>query len=168
MLHAYQTPTTLQQEQHIISLSLESNLGKCWNIKCVKVTRGTMLVMMTDQKLMGHVKNYSPKCQGGYGYMFLWFCPIHGHCYGFHIIAGGEGCKDPFSSLYKYCETMPEDIYYDCACQLSEYCLNREPELFKNTQFWHDLFHLVGHVCGINFKSGRALGLKGVNTEICE
>ena len=63
---------------------------------------------------------------------------------------------------------MPEDIYYDFACQLSEYCLNREPELFKNTWFWHDLFHLVGHVCGINFKSGRVLGLKGVNTEICE
>ena len=63
---------------------------------------------------------------------------------------------------------MPEDIYYDFACQLSEYCLNREPELFKNTRFWHDLFHFIGHVCGINFKSGRVLGLEGVNTEICE
>ena len=63
---------------------------------------------------------------------------------------------------------MPEDIYYDFACQLSEYCLNREPELFKNTRFWHDLFHSIGHVCGINFKSGRVLGLEGVNTEICE
>ena len=29
-------------------------------------------------------------------------------------------------------------------------------------------FTLVGHVCGINFKSGRVLGLKGVNSEICE
>ena len=63
---------------------------------------------------------------------------------------------------------MPEDIYYDFACQLSEYCLNREPELFKNTRFWHDLFHFIGHVCGINFKLGRVLGLEGVNTEICE
>ena len=26
----------------------------------------------------------------GFGYMFLWFCPIHGHCYGFHLISGGE------------------------------------------------------------------------------
>ena len=104
----------------------------------------------------------------GFGYMFLWFCPIHGHCYGFHLISGGEGRKDPFASLYKYCTEMPEDIYYDFACQLSEYCLNREPELFKNTRFWHDLFHSIGHVCGINFKLGRVLGLEGVNTEICE
>ena len=106
--------------------------------------------------------------KGGFGYMFLWFCPIHGHCYGFHLISGCEGRKDPFASLYKYCNEMPDHIYYDFACQLSEYFLNREPELLKNTRFWHDLFHFVGHVCGINFKSGRVLGLKGVNTEICE
>ena len=99
--------------------------------------------------------------------MLLWFCPIHGHCYGFHIIASGEGHKDPFSSLFKYYEEMPEDIYYDFVCQLSEFCLNRDPELFKHIQFWHDLFYLVGHVCGINFKSGTVLGLKGVNSEIC-
>ena len=54
------------------------------------------------------------------------------------------------------------------ACQLSEYFLNKEPELFKNTKFWHDLFNFVGHVCGINFKSERVLGLEEVNTEIFE
>ena len=63
---------------------------------------------------------------------------------------------------------MPEHIYYDFACQLSEYCLNRGPELFKSTRFWHDLFHFIGHLCEINFKSGRILGQEGVNTEICE
>ena len=106
--------------------------------------------------------------RSGFGYLFLWFCPVHGHSYGFHLIAGGEGRKDPFASLYKYCAHMPKNIYYDFACQLSEYCLNREPELFKNTRFWHDLFHFIGHLCGVNFKSGRVLGLEGVNTEICE
>ena len=105
---------------------------------------------------------------GGFGYMFLWFCPIHGHTYGFHLIEGGEGQKDPFCSLYKYMEEMPEEIFYDAACMLSEYCLNREPELFKNTRFWHDLFHSIGHKCGMNFKSGRVLGLDGINSEICE
>ena len=105
---------------------------------------------------------------GGFGYMFLWFCPIHGHCYGFHLIAGGEGRKDPFSSVFKYMENPPEHLYYDFACQLSEYCLNREPELFKNTRFWHDLFHSIPHLCGPNFKSGRVYGLEGVNSEICE
>ena len=106
--------------------------------------------------------------RSGFGYLFLWFCPVHGHSYSFHLIAGGEGRKDPFASLYKYCAQMPKDIYYDFACQLSEYCLNREPELLKNTRFWHDLFHFIGHLCGVNFTSGRVLGLEGVNTEICE
>ena len=106
--------------------------------------------------------------RSGFGYLFLWFCPVHGHSYGFHLIAGGEGRKDPFASLYMYCAHMPKDIYDDFACQLSEYCLNKEPELFKNTRFWHDLFHFTGHLCGVKFKSGGVLGLEGVNTEICE
>ena len=54
----------------------------------------------------------------GFGYVFLWFCPIHGHCYGFHLVAGGEGHKDPFPSLYKYLKDSPTDILYDFACQL--------------------------------------------------
>ena len=113
-------------------------------------------------------KMFPKMSRSGFGYLFLWFCPIHGHSYGFHVISGGEGRKDPFCSLYKYFQIMPKHIYYDFACQLSEYCLNREPDLFKNTRFWHDLFHFIGHLCGINFKSGRILGLEGVNTETCE
>ena len=41
-------------------------------------------------------KHYPGVSFGGYGYVFLWFCPIHGHSYRFHLIAGGEGRKDPF------------------------------------------------------------------------
>ena len=100
--------------------------------------------------------------------MFLFFCPLHGHSYGFHIIDGAEGRKDPFSALVKYCKDMPQEIYYDFACQLSEYCYNREPQLFQNTRFWHDLFHSILHKCGSNFKSTRVTGLGGVNSEICE
>jgi hypothetical protein len=113
-------------------------------------------------------KIYPKVSLGGYSYMFLWFCPVHGHTYGFHLIKSGEGRKDPFSSLFKYAETAPEEIFYDFACQLSEYCLNREPGFFLNSRFWHDLFHSITHLCGNNFKSGRVLGLDGVNTEICE
>ena len=114
-------------------------------------------------------QKYFPRVNyGGFGYIFLWFCLVHGHSYGFHCINGGEGRKDVFSSLYKYLEKPPEHIFYDFACQLHEYCLNREPELFKNTRFWHDLFHSIGHVYGINFKSGHVRDLEGVNTEICE
>ena len=113
-------------------------------------------------------KKYPTVSAGGYSYMFLWFCPIHGHSYGFHLIDGAEGPKDVFSSLLKYKEEMPLEIFYDNACHLSEYCLNREPSLFFNTRFWHDLFHAIGHICGVNFKSTRVEGLGGINSEICE
>ena len=76
--------------------------------------------------------------------------------------------KDPFSSVFKYMEKAPKHIYYDNACQLSEYCLNREPEFFKHTRFWHNMFHSMGYLCGMNCKSGRILGLAGINSEICE
>ena len=100
--------------------------------------------------------------------MFLWFCPIHGHSYGFHIINGGEGRKDPFSSLYKYLPEPPEEIFYDFACGLSEYALNRSPEYFKNVRVWHDTFHGFSHKCGSAFRSSRISALHGVNSEICE
>ena len=94
-------------------------------------------------------KKYPMVSFGGYSYILLWFCPLHGHSYGFHLIDGAEGRKDPFCSLLKYKEEMPEELYYDFACSLSEYCLNREPDLFKNTRFWHDLFHAIGHRVGV-------------------
>ena len=113
-------------------------------------------------------KNFPNVSFGGYGYMFLIFCPIHGHCYGFHLISGGEGRKDAFSVMYRYMETPPEEIFYDFACGLHEYCLNREPDFFKNTCFWCDIFHFINHTCGINFNSSRVLGLEGIKSEICE
>ena len=113
-------------------------------------------------------KKYPSVSYGGYGYMFICFCPIHGHTYGFHLIDGVEGKKDPFASLFKYKEQMPDHIFCDFACSLSEYCLNRAPSLFSNTCFWHDLFPSVGHLCGDNFKSMYVNGLEGLNTEICE
>ena len=63
---------------------------------------------------------------------------------------------------------MLQKLFYDNAYHLSEYCLNQEPDLFKNTCFWHDLFHAIAHICGINFKSTHVEGLGGINTEICE
>ena len=38
-------------------------------------------------------KNYPSVSFGGFGYLFLWFCPVHGHSYGFHLIAGGRDAK---------------------------------------------------------------------------
>lgn len=114
------------------------------------------------------VKKYPQTSYGGWGYMFLVFCPIHGHCYGFHLIDGGEGRKDGFSPLYKYKPTAPKDLYYDFACQLSEYSLNREPDFFKNTKYYHDIFHGLVHKCGNCFKSTRICGRDAINSSICE
>ena len=70
-------------------------------------------------------KNKFPRVSyGGFGYMFLWFCPIHDHCYGFHLIHGGEGRKDTFSSLYKFLSEALKEVFYDFACQFNEYYLN--------------------------------------------
>ena len=113
-------------------------------------------------------KDYPQVPYGGFGFMFLFFCPYHGHCYGFHLIDGGEGRKDPFAALFKYMEDPPEDVFYDFACKLQEYCLNREPAFFRSVRFWHDLFHAINHICGVNFKSTRIMGLQGLNSEICE
>ena len=78
-------------------------------------------------------KKYPTVSAGGYSYLFLWFCPLHGGFLflwfcplhdGFHLIDGAEGPKDVFSSLLKYKEKMPQELFYDNACHLSEYCLN--------------------------------------------
>lgn len=100
--------------------------------------------------------------------MMVMICAIHGHVYGFHLIKGSEGRKDVFSALFKYKPTAPKEIFYDFACSLNEYALNREPTFFCCTRFWHDLFHGIPHKCGKGFKSQRVGVLKGVNSEVCE
>lgn len=114
-------------------------------------------------------KIYPEVSRRGTTYLFLWFDPKHyGHCYGFHIIPGSEGRKDPFSSAYSYLEHAPEEVFYDFSCQFEEYCLNREPGFWENTRFWHDLFHGYSHKCPFCYKSQRICPLQGLNTEICE
>ncbi|XP_053384247.1 uncharacterized protein LOC128550109 isoform X2 [Mercenaria mercenaria] len=99
--------------------------------------------------------------------LFLWFCADHGHCYGFHM-TGAEGRKDPAASLYSYLEKPPHDIFYDFACNLQEYCLNRESGYYKDVRFFHDIFHGYSHKCSCAFRSSRLQGFETVNSEICE
>jgi hypothetical protein len=47
-------------------------------------------------------KFYPKVSTKGTAFLFLWFCPLHGHCYGGHIISGGEGRKDPSASIYQF------------------------------------------------------------------
>ena len=61
--------------------------------------------------------------------------------YPVHIVDGSDGRKDPMQAIYTHLPNAPFDIFYDFACQLEEYCLNRESEYLKNTRFFHDAFH---------------------------
>jgi len=99
--------------------------------------------------------------------LFLWFCADHGHCYGFHM-TGAEGRKDPALSLYSYLETPPQDVFYDFACNLQEYCLNRESGYYKNEHFFHNIFHGYSHKCSSAFTASRLQGFESVKSEICE
>ena len=99
--------------------------------------------------------------------LFLWFCPNHGHCYGFHMTKA-EGRKDPYASLYAYLENPPRDIFYDFSCNLQEYCLNRESGFFRDVRFFHDIFHGYAYKCSEAYRSSRLTGLDYINSEICE
>ena len=103
----------------------------------------------------------------GFGYLFCGFVQYMSMHMDFISYKVEKSARTPLAhctSTWKHHQKM----FSMTACQLSEYCLNREPELFKNTRFRHNLFHAIGHKCGICFKSGRVCGLEGINTEICE
>lgn len=101
-------------------------------------------------------------------YSFFWFCPQHHHCYGFHLIPGSEGRKDPHASLYTHLDKPPRSIFYDFGCGYHEYSLNRESEYYKYVQFFHDIFHGYSHKCSCVYRSSRLSGFERVNSSICE
>ena len=113
-------------------------------------------------------KRFPEVSKKGVSYLFLWFCPSHGHCYGYHMIPGSEGRKDPAASLYTHLEEAPDHILYDFACSLSEYCHNRESGYYKNTSFFHDVFHGYTHSCSRAFRCDRLTKFDAVNSSICE
>jgi hypothetical protein len=151
-----------------IAYYFSSSGSKLRNVRNYKLSSATNNFDDTPAEEVLCSKKFPSVSFGGWSHLFLWFCPIHGHCYGFHVIDGSEGRKDPFASAYQYMSEAPRELFYDFACSLNEYCLNREPHFFQNTRFWHDVFHSFAHKCGPNFKSQRIPSLQGVDSEICE
>ena len=113
-------------------------------------------------------KKYPVVTKKGNTFLFLWFCPMHGHCYRCHIVHGSEGRKDLANSLCTHIPEAPEVVFYDFACSLEEYCMDREAGFFKNTRFHHDLFHEFSHNCSSVYSSKGLTNLQSVNTSICE
>jgi len=84
------------------------------------------------------------------------------------FISYREGRKDPAASLYCYMDKAPKTVFYDFACSLSEYTQNRESGFYKDTRFFHDIFHGYSHKCSAAFRSSRLNNISGLNTSICE
>ena len=113
-------------------------------------------------------KYYPKVARKGTTFMFLWFCPNHGHCYGFHIVNGSEGQKDAAYSLYTHLPEAPEILLYEFTCGLEEYCMNKEAGYFKNTRIYHDIFHGYNHGCSPLYSCKDLIGFRGINASICE
>lgn len=63
-------------------------------------------------------------------------------------------------------ESAPEEIFYDFACYLCEYTLNRENGFY--TRMFHDVLHGFSHRCGKTYQSSRLVSFDSVNSEVCE
>ena len=105
------------------------------------------------------------------GLMALW-CP-HLVCLGFHKIPSCEGRNDVFSAILRYWECAPKVVIYDFACQLGPYCMQREPEFFKNTLFVVDEMHANGHThcsqaCFVSNYMNVRSSLMSVNSSAAE
>jgi hypothetical protein len=105
------------------------------------------------------------------GGVFSWYCR-HGVCYAFYVIPTAEGRNEAFSFLYSYFKRAPRFVVYDFACALSEYCLNRAPQFFRDTTFLIDRFHIGNHsACGLGFALepyDQHPALAGINTQVAE
>jgi len=104
------------------------------------------------------------------------FCP-HGICLGFQAMHRFEGASTLFEILVQRFPEMPGTIIYDNACNLSKYCLTREPTLFSRVKFFVDRVHWAGHVgCHRGFcmdaypKTLPVMGmtLGDINSQVCE
>ena len=113
-------------------------------------------------------KSYPRTSYGGWTYCFLFFCPQHGHCYGFHLVNGAEGRRDPFYAVLKFMPEPPKIIFYDFACSLHEYAMNREPGFFRSTEMYHDIFHGYGHVCPYAHQCANMEDKRCYNTSCAE
>lgn len=72
-------------------------------------------------------------------------CP-HGFYLGFFLMVNPESVETVFTFLYSRCEDGKLIVVYDNACNLMEFCLNREPYYFKDTIFLVDRVHWDNHV----------------------
>ena len=89
-------------------------------------------------KHQGTVGKLIPGC-------FFHWCTVCSVCVCYHVMADAESPKTVFDALYTRWQTPPLQFCLDNGCNLHTYCLNREPQHFKQTQFYIDQSHFRGH-----------------------
>lgn len=113
-------------------------------------------------------KDYVPGGKLGAGVVLFW-CVLHRRCLGFEILRKGESCQVIYQIMSSRPSLIPETFIYDNACNLHEYCFNRNPAAFINTTFLCDGMHYNGHDnCSECFNCllvNRMIGLSSVTHE---
>lgn len=77
--------------------------------------------------------------------IFKLFCM---HCerqVGFHVQKWDESVRTPFEIIFTRWLTAPKILCYDNSCNLSNFCLSREPLWFSKSRFIIDRLHYNGH-----------------------
>ena len=78
--------------------------------------------------------------------VFLWWCLDCSLNVGFTVLDSAESAHHAFATLRTRFDKPPSIVVYDNACNLSEYCLNRDPFFFSDTLFLVDALHFSNHV----------------------
>lgn len=100
--------------------------------------------------------------------IFTLFCN-HGVCYGFEVMKYHESPNVPFTILRSRCKEAPSLVVYDNACNLHQYCINRDPDFFKNTAFRVDALHFKNHkACGSSYELKAYPQHKKLNSQVVE
>ncbi|XP_065064713.1 uncharacterized protein LOC135690945 [Rhopilema esculentum] len=122
-----------------------------------------------DQNRVSKKQNVCTKTSRGHPSLlpgvFTLFCN-HEICYGFEVMTTSESPEVPFNVLFTHFEKAPKVVIYDNACNLHEYCLNRQPSFFQETRFLVDRLHWKNHSgCSEGYNMDRYLDLKGINSQ---
>ena len=100
--------------------------------------------------------------------LWLVVCLRHQTVVGYHVMESGEGRRDAFLPLYRFKEHPPAAFFSDYVCGIEETDLNLQPEFWKHTSFYHDLFHGFAHKCSKRFMSRRHEQFSSLNTSLME
>ena len=85
------------------------------------------------------------------------------------VLPSAESLEMVYTTIITRFPIIPKVIVYDNACNLSEYCLNRNPNLFKDSVFLVDAFHYKSHTnCSHSYDSANSLCMAGLSSGLHE